>query len=123
MATTSNTTAPAQPSTAVVITPTTAPSITTTVVTAGASGSNAVTTTLTYTKFNILSFEYMPMQNAVKVKVAKTDNNNKVAIDVFNLSPTEMALLASYNATAGESFVAVWQTVVASIIKSNYNFA
>ena len=76
----------------------------------------------TYVNFQVFELGWMIMQGRVKINVRKTDTTGKGTMDTFFLSPTEMAILAAYQATAGETFIQVATAVCNAILKLHYGF-
>lgn len=76
----------------------------------------------TYTKFQVFELDWIIPQSRVQIKVLKTDSTGKGTMDTFFLSPTEMATLAAYQATAGETFTQVATAVCTAILKLHYGF-
>jgi hypothetical protein len=108
MATTTNTTTAAPPS--ITVTPKAPVAVT------------VPAATTTYTNFRIVDLNWSVIQSQVRVTVLKTTSANKIERDVFLLSPTEMQVLATSVASAGETFMTVANSVLSQIVMIHYNF-
>lgn len=78
------------------------------------------TTTTSYGNFEFTKFVWDPVENTVAFTCNKTDTNNIVSVDTWQLSQTEMAALASMTASTGETFLQVAGQVVQQIIMMHY---